>query len=251
MRNLTILLFTLLALTLFAPGAGAQITGGAIHGTVRNQLGEPVAGAKVTSIHTATNQQRSTVTNDQGVYRIPSLAVGAYDVIVQAGSYQKSSQQVTLQVNEDAGVDVELLAMGAGEQVTVSGAVAAITETNSSVLGIVIDNKQISQLPISGRNFLQLGTLVANVNSTGSLRSGAEGGARNGPFAVSGQRDRSLSFLVDGVDNTNSLSDSLSARVSIDSIQEFKMITNLGAAEYGYHSGGTINIITKSGANDF
>src|SRR5215813_12944530 len=143
MRNLTILPFTLLALiTLLAPTAGAQITGGAIHGTVRNQLGEPVAGAKVTSIHTATNQQRQTVTNDQGVYRIPSLAVGAYDVIVQAGSYQKSSQQVTLQVNEDAGVDVELLAMGAGEQITVSGAVAAITETNSSVLGVVIDNKQ-------------------------------------------------------------------------------------------------------------
>ena len=131
MRNLTILLLTLIALTAcFVSGANAQITGGGIHGVVRNQLGEPVAGAKVTSIHTATNQQRSTVTDDQGVYRIPSLAVGAYDVIVQAGSYQKSSQQVTLQVNEDAGVDVELLAMGAGERY--------------SFVNVVVDPKRVT-----------------------------------------------------------------------------------------------------------
>src|SRR5262249_6754535 len=137
------------------------------------------------------------------------------------------------------------------EQASVVGTAAAITETSSSVLGAVIENKQITQLPINGRNFLQLGTMVANVNSTPSMRSGSEGGARNGPFAVSGQRDRALTFLVDGVDNTDSLSGSLTAKISIDSIQEFKMITNLGAAEFGYHSGGTINIVTKSGSNDF
>src|SRR4030095_5027007 len=116
---------------------------------------------------------------------------------------------------------------------------------------IVIDNKQINELPLNGRNFLQLGTLVANVSSTASLKGGSEGGLLNGPFAVAGQRDRSLTFLVDGVDNNNTLSNSLSAQVSIDAIQEFKMITNLGTAEFGHHSGGMVNIVTKSGTNDF
>lgn len=229
----------------------AQITGGSIQGVVRNHLQEPMVGAKVTAVHTGTNQSRSTLTDEEGNYRLPSLAVGAYEITIEAEKYQHLVQRVTLRVNEDARVDAELQVVGSSEQVTVVSTSAPITEASSSVLGIVIENKQINELPLNGRHFLYLGTLVANVNSTPSLRSGAEGGARNGPFAVGGARDRSLTFLVDGVDSTESLSGSLSARISIDSIQEFKMITNLGSAEYGYHSGGTINILTKSGANDF
>ena len=234
-----------------APYSFAQITGGSISGYVRNQVNEPVANARVTCTNTGTNQSRSTTTDNEGFYRLPSIAVGTYEITIESDKYQTAVQQVTLRVNEDAKADIEVQVAGTSEQAKVVGSFSPITETSTSVLGIVIENKQIVQLPISGRNFLQLGTLVANVNSTPSLRSGAEGGARNGPFAVSGQRDRSLSFLVDGVDNTNSLSDNLSARVSIDAIQEFKMITSLGSAEYGYHSGGLINIVTKSGTNDY
>src|SRR5262245_31010012 len=229
----------------------AQITGGSVHGMVRNQLREPVAGAKVTALNVSTNQSRSTQTDSDGLYRLPSLAVGTYEITVEAEKLQTTVQTVTLRVSDDAGIDVELLAVGSSEQANVVGTTAPITETSTSVLGIVIENKQITDLPLNGRNFLNLGTLVANVNSTPSLRSAAEGGARNGPFAVAGQRDRSLTFLVDGVDNTNSLSDSLSSRPSIESIQEFKMVSSLGPAEYGYHAGGTINIVTKSGSNDF
>jgi hypothetical protein len=229
----------------------AQITGGSIQGVVRNNLHEPLAGAKVTAVHLGTNQSRSTVTDEEGNYRLPSLAIGQYEVTIESATYQNMVQRVTLRVNEDARVDGELQVAGSNEQVTVVSSSAPITETSSSVLGIVVENKQINELPLNGRHFLHLGTLVANVNSTPSLRSGAEGGARNGPFAVGGARDRSLTFLVDGVDSTESLSGSLSARISIDSIQEFKMVTNLGSAEYGYHSGGTINILTKSGTNDF
>ncbi len=229
----------------------AQITGGTIQGVVRNHLQESLAGAKVTAVHTGTNQSRSTLTDEEGNYRLPALAVGAYEITIEAETYQNLVQRVALRVNEDARVDAELQVVGSSEQVTVVSTSAPITEASSSVLGVVIENKQINELPLNGRNFLHLGTLVANVNSTPSLRSGAEGGARNGPFSVGGARDRSLTFLVDGVDSTESLSGSLSARISIDAIQEFKMITNLGSAEYGYHSGGTINILTKSGANDF
>jgi hypothetical protein len=229
----------------------AQITGGTIQGVVRNHLQESLAGAKVTAVHTGTNQSRSTLTDEAGNFRLPSLAIGVYEVTIEAEKYQQMVQRVTLRVNEDARVDAELQVVGSSEQVTVVSTSAPITEATSSVLGVVIENKQINELPLNGRHFLHLATLVANVNSTPSLKSGAEGGARNGPFAVGGARDRSLTFLVDGVDSTESLSGSLSARISIDSIQEFKMITNLGAAEYGYHSGGTINILTKSGANDF
>jgi hypothetical protein len=235
----------------FPHHTAAQVTGGTVHGIVRNQLREPVAGVKVTAVHTGTNQTRSILTDETGAYRLPALAVGTYELSIEADSYQKSVQQVTLRVGEDASVDIELRASGSTEQVNVVGSSAAITETSSSVLGIVIENKQINELPLNGRNFLQLGTLVANVSSTASLKGGSEGGLLNGPFAVSGQRDRSQTFLVDGVDNNNTFTNSLSAQVSIDAIQEFKMITNLGSAEFGHHSGGMLNIITKSGTNDF
>jgi hypothetical protein len=252
MKKIISLLILVSAFTMGLPRfAFSQVTGGTISGTIRNQAQESLTGAKVTAINTDTNQSRTTLTDGEGFYRLSALAVGKYELTIEADTYQRRIQQVTVRVNEDARLDMELLVTGSNESTMVVAANAPITESTSSVLGVVIDNKQIAQLPINGGNFLQLGTLVANVNSTPSLRSGAEGGARNGPFAVSGQRDRSLSFLVDGVDNTNTLSDNLSARISIDAIQEFKMITNLGPAEYGYHSGGTINIITKSGSNNF
>ena len=252
MKKIVSLIILVCTVSMVVPGnAFSQVTGGTISGTIRNQAQESVAGAKVTATNTATNQSRTTLTDGEGFYRLSALAVGKYELTIEADTYQKRIQQVTVRVNEDARLDADLVVTGSAEETTIVAANAPITESTSSVLGVVIDNKQIAQLPINGGNFLQLGTLVANVNSTPSLRSGAEGGARNGPFAVSGQRDRSLSFLVDGVDNTNTLSDNLSARISIDAIQEFKMITNLGPAEYGYHSGGTINIITKSGSNGF
>jgi hypothetical protein len=252
MKKTINLLLILCAVMLGMPRYGyAQGTGGSVHGVVRNQLREPVAGVKVTTTHTGTNQSRSTLTDEEGLYRLPSLAIGTYEITVEADTYRKTVQQVTLRVGEDAAVDIELQASGSAEQVNVVGNSANLTETSSSVLGLVIENKQMNELPLNGRNFLQLGTLVANVSSTASLKGGSEGGLLNGPFAVSGQRDRSQTFLVDGVDNNNSLSNSLSAQVSIDAIQEFKMVTNLGSAEYGYHSGGMLNIVTKSGTNEF
>jgi hypothetical protein len=229
----------------------SQGTGGAITGSVRNQAGEVVAGAKVTATNSGTSQARSVSTDQEGVYRLLALAVGTYEIVVESEGFAKVIRQVTIRVNEDARVDFELYVAGAVEQVNVVASDGPITETSNSILGIVIENKQIVELPLNGRNFLQLGTLVANVSSTASLSGGSEGGILNGPFAVSGQRDRSLTFLVDGVDNNNSLSNSLSAQVSLDSIQEFKMITSLGSAEFGTHSGGTINILTKSGTNEF
>lgn len=252
MKKTALLLIVLLGAGLGSPmEAYSQLTGGTVSGIVRDPAGEVIVGAKVTLAHRGTNQTRSSVTDNGGFYRLPALAVGPYEVTVEADRFNKAVKQLTLRVNEDARVDIELSVAGSSETVNVVGTTAPLTESSNSVLGIVIENKQIAELPLNGRNFLQLGTLVANVNSTASLKGGSEGGILNGPFAVSGQRDRSLTFLVDGVDNNNSLSNSLSAQVSIDAIQEFKMITNLGSAEFGHHSGGLLNIVTKSGSNEF
>jgi hypothetical protein len=229
----------------------SQSTGATLSGVIRNQTGESVSGAIVTATNAGTNQARSAVTDSNGQYKLPSLSVGSYDISVHADTYTKALRNVTLRVNEEARVDFELAISGSAETMTITGSSASITETSNSVLGIVIENRQMNELPLNGRNFLQLGTLVANVSSTAALKGGAEGGLLQGPFAVSGQRDRSLTFLVDGVDNNNSLKNSLSAQVSIDAIQEFKLITNLGSAEFGHHSGGMLNIVTKSGSNDF
>lgn len=248
-----LMLISALAMNVVNPShrALAQVTGGVISGTVRNQAQEPLVGVKVTILNQATNQTRTTVTDEEGAYRLPALAVGQYEITMEAESYQKRVLQVTLRVNEEARLDAELTAVGSSEETTIVASSAPLTESSNSVLGLVIENKQINDLPLNGRNFLQLGTLVANVSSTASLRGGSEGGIANGPFAVAGQRDRSSTFLVDGLDNNSSQSNSLLAQVSLDAIQEFKMITNLGAAEFGTRAGGMINIITKSGANDF
>jgi len=240
----------LMILLLPVPGS-SQITGGTVSGIVRDQTGKIVSGAKVTAINTATNQSRTTVTDSEGAYRLPSLSVGSYEVAADATDYAKAIRQVVLRVNEDARVDFEVNPVGAAYTVNVTAAAGPITESSSSVLGIVIEQKQIVELPLNGRNFLQLGTLVPNVSSTASLSGGSEGGLLNGPLAIAGQRDRALTFLVDGLDNGNSLTNGLSAQVSIDAIQEFKMITNTGPAEFGYHAGGTVNILTRSGSNRF
>jgi hypothetical protein len=248
---LSILIISCVILTALPIVAFSQSTGASMAGAVRNQSGEVVPGATVTATNAGTNQSRSAITDDDGQYRLPSLPVGAYDISVEAHTYTKALRKLTLRVNEEARVDFELVVPGSAETMTIVGSSAPITETSNSVLGIVIENRQMNDLPLNGRNFLQLGTLVANVSSTAALKGGAEGGLLQGPFAVSGQRDRSLTFLVDGVDNNNSLKNSLSAQVSIDAIQEFKLITNLGSAEFGHHSGGMLNIVTKSGTNDF
>ncbi|MGH9825331.1 MAG: carboxypeptidase regulatory-like domain-containing protein, partial [Blastocatellia bacterium] len=247
-----ILVLTALCLTGgFAREAYSQVTGGTVSGTVRNQAGEAVAGAKITAVHTSTNQTKLAQSDADGVYNLPGLSVGNYTVTIEADGYVKAARNINLRLNEEAKLDVEIAAAGSSETISVVASNAPITESSSSILGAVIENKQITELPLNGRNFLQLGALVANVTATASLRAAAEGGIHNGPFSISGQRDRSITFLVDGLDNSNTLSDALTSNVSIDAIDEFKMITNLGSAEFGFHSGGQVNIITRSGSNEF
>src|SRR6185503_2074241 len=250
-RTLTPLMLVCLVMLSIPHQAFSQTTAGTLSGEVRNNANEPVSGAKVTVRSVSTNQSRSAVTDHEGAYRVSVLPVGGYEITVEADGYATAYRQLTLRVNDNAKVSIDLVVAGLTAAVEVVGSSSSLVESSNSVLGIVIENKQITDLPINGRNFLQLGTLVANVSSTASLKGGAEGGLLNGPFAVAGQRDRSLTFLVDGVDNNNSLSNSLSAQVSIDAIQEFKLVTSLGPAEYGYHSGGMVNILTKTGTNDF
>jgi Carboxypeptidase regulatory-like domain len=154
MKRLTIVL--IIALSLMGSPAGliaAQITGGTIQGVVRNQLHEPVANAKVTSVNTGTNQSRSTLTDEEGRYRLPSLSVGSYEITIEADNYQSLVQRVTLRVNEESRVDLELQLVGSKEQAAVVGGRSAITESSNSVLGIVIENRQINELPLNGRNF--------------------------------------------------------------------------------------------------
>src|SRR5262249_41548762 len=157
--------------------------GGTVSGVVRNQNGEALPGAKITIINSGTNQLRETVSDSQGAYRFQSVPVGSYEINAEAESYAKpAARKLTLRVNEESRIDLELAVAGTSERVNISAAAPPITESSNSMLGIVIENKQIRELPINGRNFLQLGTMVANVTATASLTGGAEGGIGNGPF---------------------------------------------------------------------
>ncbi|HKV42211.1 MAG TPA: TonB-dependent receptor [Blastocatellia bacterium] len=250
-RGLILTLTTLLLMGTLVRSSRSQVTGGTISGTIRNPAGEAIAAAKITAVNSATNQTKIARSDADGGYELPGLSVGDYEISVEADGFTKLTQHLTLRINENARSDFSLDLAGSNESIEVLGSNAPITEAGNSILGAVIENKQIMELPLNGRNFLQLGALVANVTATASLRASAEGGIRNGPFSVSGQRDRSITFLVDGLDNSNTLSDALTSNVSIDAIEEFKMITNLGSAEFGFHSGGQVNIITKTGSNSF
>ena len=154
-RLLSMLIVVCVILTALPAASFSQSTGAALAGVVRNQRSEAVPGATVTATNAGTNQSRSTITDNDGQYRLPSLAVGDYDISVQADTYSKALRKLTLRVNEEARVDFELAVPGSAETMTVVGSSAPITETSNSVLGIVIENKQMNDLPLNGRNFLQ------------------------------------------------------------------------------------------------
>jgi Carboxypeptidase regulatory-like domain len=246
-----------LAALCFSPAVFGQAVG-AFSGTVTDKSGAPMSGATVTATSQGTGATRSAPTDDSGHYLIPLLPVGIYTVRAENKGFQSAeTKDVKLQIDEQRELDFSLSPATVSSSVEVVANDVAV-ETANPTLGQVITSQQVSQLPLNGRDFAQLATLtpgvIAETNPGSFFVSAASSEvAARGPFSLSvgGSRPNSTDWLIDGVDNNELTSGGISILSSIDSIQEFKVLTYNYSAEYGTRAGPTVLLTTKSGSNAF
>jgi hypothetical protein len=217
-----------------------------------------VPGAKVTITAPATGFSRSSNTNESGEYIVPSVGVGDYNVKVELQGFQTAqAQNIRLQVDEHRELDFKLTPASVQSSVEVNATAVAI-QTADATLGQVITSQQVNDLPLNGRDFVQLASLTpgtAQETSTISFFNGgpsSETSARGSySLTVGGSRPNSTDWLLDGNDNNELTAGGISIFSSIDSIQEFKVLTYNYSAEWGTRGGPTVLVTTKSGSDQF
>src|SRR5271166_1242804 len=231
---------------------------GSLSGTIADKTGGVLTGATVKITSQANGLERTAKTDDSGHYLVPLLPVAFYTIHVEAQGFQTTEQRdIRLQVDEQREIDFTLNPASVSQSVEVSATEVAIETTNPS-LGQVITEQQVAQLPLNGRDFVQLASLTpgatqeTNPNSFFTQGADSEVAAR-GSFSLSvgGSRPNSTDWLLDGVDNNELTAGGIGIFSSIDDIQEFKVLTYNYSAEYGTRAGPTVLVTTKSGANQF
>lgn len=237
----------------FAFASFAQ-TLGDVSGEVRDATGAVIAGVKVSIVNQATNAVRDTVTNDSGAYVFPALLPGSYTLKAEkAGMKSASVTGVEIQVQQSARRDMVMEVGSVSETIEVSAAAAALNTENATV-GTVIGTKPIVELPLNGRNYLQLSALAPNVSygfpSAGQSDARQGGDRANQNISVAGARNSFSRFTLDGVENTDPNFNTYVIFPSAEALQEFKVQSGIYPAEFG--RGQTqINVSTKGGGNDF
>jgi hypothetical protein len=237
------------AVLLLAHSARAQTATGQILGTVKDATGGVMPNVKVTVTNTLTGLTRETLTRSDGTYVVPLLPVGVYLVTAeQAGFKMAMLSDVQLNVDQVQRADLELAPGDITEKVEVTASATTI-DTETSTVGVVVSEKQVTQLPLNGRNFVQLLFLGAGAVET----TGEQGQMRQGvgnAISIMGARPTSNNFMLDGTANVDAALGTVAAVLSIDAIQEFKEQTSTYSAEYGFSSN-QINVVSKSGTNNF
>ncbi|HEY2013742.1 MAG TPA: TonB-dependent receptor [Bryobacteraceae bacterium] len=241
------------AFALFSLPAFTQ-TLGEITGRVTDASSAAVPGAVITLTSVATNSVRSTVSTNDGDYTFPAVAPGFYNVRTEHSGFKTAaSNNVEVQVQQTVRLDISLQIGQVSESVEVTAAAELLQSENSSV-GTVIENKGVVELPLNGRQYLNLVALSANVNTLAPASGQAgsrEGGDRAAQsISAGGQRIMFDYFTLDGVTNTDPDFNTYVVLPSIDAIQEFKVQTGVYPAEFG-HEASQINVLTKSGGNAY
>ena len=221
----------------------ADVTG-SILGTVRDASSAAMPNVTVTVANVETNLTHTATTDSSGDYRFLALPAGTYRVeATQPGFRKFSAADVVLSVNQERRVDIAM-EVGSQEQKVEVSANAVQVETTSTQLGTVIEEKSIVNLPLNGRSYIDLLSIQAGVAATST-------NASTGQISVNGQREGSNAFYVNGGDVTEGRTNGTSIIPNLDSVAEFRLITNSFDAEYGRFSGAVMNAITKSGTNGF
>lgn len=259
MKLRQIIIFAISVLALTTAGLG-QTESARIQGTVADSTGAVVAGATVKLTSLGTAREVTTVSGDDGSYSFLSIQPGRYAVDVSAPNFKTTKQEITLEVAQNAALDFALEAGAVSEIVTVTTDIPLI-ETSSSSLGEVINGREAIELPLNGRNVLELARLSPGVttgvpggfasgvgNNAETYRGNNTGGAA---ISVNGQRTQANNFLLDGVDNNESLVNTINIFPAAEAVQEFRVQTSVAQAEFGRGGGAIINSVTKSGKNNF
>jgi hypothetical protein len=253
--KLIVLLATWICFLGWSPALHAQATGN-FSGVVTDKSGSAISNATVTATSQGTGLTRQGTTDDAGHYLIPLLPVGIYTLRVEFQGFQATeTRDVRLQVDEARELDFALSPSSVSSSVEVTADLVTVETTNPS-LGQVITAQQVTQLPLNGRDFVQLATLTPGTTQETSPVSFFNGAASSevsarGSFSLSvgGSRPNSTDWLLDGNDNNELTAGGISILSSIDSIQEFKVLTYNYSAEYGLRAGPTVLVTTKSGSN--
>jgi hypothetical protein len=255
------MILALACLPLFAAANGS------LSGTVKDPTGAVIADAKVTLVNTAVKSEYTAVTNGQGFYSFPALPVGHYSITVEAPGF-KTQKRSGLVVDTDAALklDVTLTVGNNSEQVTVEGSGTAVevqVDTTATHLGELVTGSQMTALPLNGRSYTDLLPIQPGVAPVSTLlpnsviMAGVTGGLspsgdlNPGNLSIDGQRESSNGFLVDGIDVQEHMNGGTSIVSNLDSIEEFRVLTNNFDPEYGNYNGGMVTVITKSGSEAF
>lgn len=233
---------------LFCALLPGQVETARIIGTVKDQTGALVPAAAITITNLETNIAVQTTTRPDGRYESVPLRIGSYRVAAEAAGFKRTVREgIVLQIQQTAVVDLALEVGQVNQDITITASAPLLT-VNEAAQGQVIDNQKVVDLPLNGRDYVQLALLSAGANETAP-------GARTGGFSGSGMRSTQNNYLLDGVDNNNAQvayqgRQGEAVKPNVDAIQEFKVMTNTFSAEYGRAMGAVVNVNLKSGTND-
>ncbi|HUI52397.1 MAG TPA: TonB-dependent receptor [Terriglobales bacterium] len=249
-----------LVLLFTAQFAWAQTDTARLQGTITDPDNAAVVGAAVTVTNTGTGQVSATTTNNLGYYTVSALPPGHYRVDVVQKSFKKVVRELDLQVSQIAVADFKLEVGAVTQSVTVEAGSPVIDPADSAI-GQVVESRQVTQLPLNGRNFTQLATLAPGVtrgvptgsatgasNNAETFRFGEEGGAS---LAVNGLRPQANNFILDGIDNNEALVNTIVFFPPADAIDEFRVQTSVAPAQFGRAGGALVVTSLKSGSNAF
>ncbi len=231
----------------------AQVTTGTVLGIVKDQSGAVLPGATITATNVDTGISRTMVTGSRGEYRLQALSLGNYEIQATMAGFQTGVRKgIELSLGREAAVDFTLQVGNVAEQVTVTGE-APLIETTTATMSGLVDPKQMREIPLNARSFIELVPLQAGaVYAEAGDQSATKGfGVK---LAISGTRYNGNAFLLDGANVNDAAGSSGSAAgtmAGVETVREFKVITNAYDAEYGQHVGGVVSAVTKSGTNDF
>jgi hypothetical protein len=236
----------LVTISVITAGLDAQSHRGMIRGRVEDASGAVVAGAVVTATNDATNETRATSTSDAGAFAIAELPPGTWRVEITATGHKTHVQTLTLEVNQERRADARLEVGALTDRVEVTAPLADIRR-DSPAVGTIVENRQILDMPLDGRNFLELtllapGAVPAAPGSAGSVRGDFS-------FSVNGGREDFNSFLLDGADNVDPKLNTTGVRPPVDAIREFEVLTSTPEASHGRQAASQVSVVLKSGTN--
>jgi hypothetical protein len=232
-------------------GAQEAVNTASVSGRVTDPQGMVLPGALVIARHLDTNVTRETVTVEGGRFRLPDLRIGRYEIVVRLEGFADTTQTITLSAGAAFELPLRLSVVRVDADVTVSAEVGVI-ETARSQIAATISQGEVQDLPLNGRNFLDLALLAPGVSpaNVASTQLFAETSAvPGGGLSVGSQRNMSNNFIVDGLSANDDAAALSGMPYSVDAVEQFQVVTSGGQAELGRALGGYVNVVTRSGTN--